>query len=273
MLVDLKPRIARPTWPYVVDASHPLAQSLVCLYVFDPIHCMGKLIDFSPQKLAGDIPASYPTGANACSPKCARLGRAVNGVNWPLNTWQSPLSPTINKTFSVACLHAWDSGVTTNQYNALINTAYTDGFYLGKHAGVDQYSFYINTGFMQSAASTLTRDWTPRMVVATSDGAGNGAIYVQGQGVATSSSMSTAALTSRAVTIGSELFTNGNFYGDMYLSAVWNRTLTAGEAAWLQAEPYCMLQSTLRRTHLWSVAAGGGGGAPRLYTIVSPLRW
>lgn len=149
----------------------------------------------------------------------------------------------------------------TNQYNCLINTAYSTGLFLGKYANADQYAFYINGGFMTSGAGSLTRDSTIRMVVATSDGNGNGTIYVQGQGVWTSAAMSTAALTAQAVTLFQEVGSNGCLYGDMYLAAIWNRVLGAGEVAMLYGEPYAMFRPVMPSYVMQGPQAAPGGGS------------
>jgi hypothetical protein len=261
-----------PTVPAEIDRQHPLANGLT-------IYLLPQVGGTSIRNLTG-LTADLP----AFSPSQAVFGMGPRGLEAQSPIVQSYWSgPTLTSSVGVNSGSIWFYGRQVSAYSGtwnipLIGVTYdnidSDPYYalslhrMGSDAGavelVYNNSSYnsINTGITSIPAGTpLNYFGTVRL-------GGNAVFYRDGQLYSnTAAPAGTISITNTALTLVGNVAAGFTGAG-MVAGAVWSRELSAGEVAWMSAEPFAMLRPIQRRRfYLPSAVAAPAGKRPRITMI------
>jgi hypothetical protein len=239
---DAKPPLgqARINW------SHPLAKGLVHLWLFN--------------ESGGDRSADLvnPTGAN----DAIKYDAAANV--WTRDGYT--LGYAGNLTAAVSAASNLGSGFTVLARRTLLGT-YNSGIVCrNTYTGfIFNYSTSPDLRIVSNSNSTdVVAPWTNDgrvhdFVASVELGASGGKIYVDGVPLAKTTDGTIAAYATGATPwmIGSQSgFNDGQ--GTQVVVGIWSRVLTPAEIRLLYEQPYCLLESSPRRTYVFRSTAGSG---------------
>lgn len=237
-LID--PRVV-PTEDVEIDWGHPLAVGLVACYL--PGVSLRDLAGVGPTLLADSGAAITTTPRGPALRSTVSRGRAyVTGIP---QSWQLAVAGTLFWAGDITGTPVNGATFWGNNYDSVSSSPYVS--YNAGINGSNQVAFFWNSGgsFQHPASSGPSVNSSLRSVAMMFVVGGNMIGYANGgQIISTAFGASAPSYTSTTTANigGDNNDPSRNIGGNSAIALTYNRALSAGESAWLDAEPFAMLR-------------------------------